>query len=81
MWSPDAGLTSNLEKRAVRFVNISRLSNLLLLCAIEFCVEGRDVAVAMGVREDIISLAINGFSSCGIDGGGSGDCREIEWVN
>jgi hypothetical protein len=61
------------RKRAVRFVNVSKVSNLSMVCAIEFCVEGRDVAVAMGVREDIISFAINGFSSCAIDGGGSGD--------
>jgi hypothetical protein len=42
------------------------VSNLSLVCTIEHCVEDRDVAVAIGVREDSIILAIDGFALCGV---------------
>ena len=64
------GIGLKLRRRAVRFVDVSRVSDLSLVCAIEFRVVGRDVAVVTGVREDTISFAI--------DGGGSVDRGGIE---
>ena len=66
------GIGLKLRKRTVRSVDISRLFDLSLVCAIEFRVVGRDVAVVTGVREDTVSFTI--------DGGGSVDRGGIEWL-
>jgi hypothetical protein len=66
------GIGLKLRKRTVRSEDISRVSDLSLVCAIEFRVVGRDVAVVTGVREDTISFTI--------DGGGSVDHGGIEWL-
>jgi hypothetical protein len=66
------GIGLKLRKRTVRSVDISRVSDLSLVCAIEFRVVGRDVAVVTGVREDTVSFTI--------DGGGSVDRGGIGWL-
>ena len=66
------GIGLKLRRRAVRFVDVSRVSDLSLVCAIEFRVVGRNVAVVTEAREDKISFAI--------DGGGSVDRGGIEWL-
>jgi hypothetical protein len=66
------GIGVKLRKRTVRSVDISRVSDLSLVCAIESRVVGRDVAVVTGVREDTVSFTI--------DGGGSVDRGGIEWL-
>lgn len=66
------GIGLKLRKRTVRSVDISRVFDLSLVCAIEFRVVGRDVAVVTGVREDTVSFTI--------DGGGSVDRGGIEWL-
>jgi hypothetical protein len=66
------GIGLELRKRTVRSVDISRVSDLSLVCAIEFRVVGRDVAVVTGVREDTVSFTI--------DGGGSVDRGGIGWL-
>jgi hypothetical protein len=66
------GIGLKLRKRTVRSVDISRVSDLSRVCAIEFRVVGRDVAVVTGVREDTVSFTI--------DGGGSADRGGIEWL-
>ena len=48
------------------------MSDLSLVCTIEFRVVGRNVAVVTEVREDKINFAI--------DGGGSVDRGGIEWL-
>ena len=66
------GIGLKLRKRTVRSVDISRVFDLSLVCAIEFRVVGRDVAVVTGVREDTVSFTI--------DGGGGVDRGGIEWL-
>jgi hypothetical protein len=66
------GIGLKLRKRTVRSVDISRVFDLSLVCAIEFRVVGRDVAVVTGVREDTVSFTI--------DGGGSVNRGGIEWL-
>ena len=57
------GIGVKLRKRTVRSVDISRVFDLSLVCAIEFRVVGRDVAVVTGVREDTVSFTVDGGGS------------------
>lgn len=66
------GIGLKLRKETLRSVDISRVFDLSLVCAIEFRVVGRDVAVVTGVREDTVSFTI--------DGGGSVNRGGTDWL-